>query len=270
MNNICLSVDLEFFYHTFAFQKSGSRKEDLKNFGYDGVDKILKLFKKYGVYSTFFTVGEIAETHPEIIERVVEYGHEIASHGLSHKSLVNILPKELEKELTKSKRILEKTSKQKIKGFRSPTLEINDKIIKIIEKVGYDYDSSFPTSIRIGNWYKNSLSTMKSGRLSEISNIGSKLYEFPVSSHPIVKLPISGFGIRFFGAGYVTASIKSLLKRKINPVIYFHPWEVSKIDKVKNIPWRVYFRTRESNLRRIEKIIKRFRNNCSFVPLNFN
>jgi allantoinase len=62
-----------------------------------GVWRILDLFKSYGFPLTTFTVAMAAERTPQIIERVLRDGHEVASHGLRWIDYHGV-PEELERE----------------------------------------------------------------------------------------------------------------------------------------------------------------------------
>src|SRR5688572_9326878 len=86
---------------------------------------ILDLFDIYKANATFFTIGYIAEKHPELIEEIVSRGHEIASHGYSHHSVKNMNVKEFEYDLKKSLEVLETISGEKVLGFRAPYCSIN-------------------------------------------------------------------------------------------------------------------------------------------------
>ena len=85
----------------------------------------LNSLKKYNVTATFFTLGYIADQHPELIEKIVSLGHEIASHGYSHHDLRKISGEILEDELKKSITSLEKISNEKVQGFRAPFFSIS-------------------------------------------------------------------------------------------------------------------------------------------------
>ena len=80
---------------------------------------ILDLFEKYNVSATFFTVGYIAEKHPELIEEVVSKGHEIGSHGYSHTNIKKMNRESFESDLLKSLEVLRRLSGENVLGFRA-------------------------------------------------------------------------------------------------------------------------------------------------------
>ena len=75
-----MSVDLEDFFCDLPFSQWSNYEERVIS----NTEFILKLFDKYNVSATFFTLGYIADKHPELIEKIVSHGHEIASHSYSH------------------------------------------------------------------------------------------------------------------------------------------------------------------------------------------
>ena len=111
-NNI-MTVDLEDYYCDLpisTWDKYESRVVKTTR-------TILDLFEEYKVNATFFTIGYIAEKHPELIEEVVSRGHEIASHGYSHPNVKKINVKEFESDLEKSIEVLEKDIRRKGYGI---------------------------------------------------------------------------------------------------------------------------------------------------------
>ena len=142
MNNI-MSVDLEDYFCDLPFSSWPNYTSRI----IQTTEMLLELLRKYNVTATFFTLGYIADQYPELIEKIVSLGHEIASHGYSHHDLRKISDEVLEDELKKSVASLEKISNEKVQGFRAPFFSISkhnlDKF-NIIKKY-FKYDSSiFP------------------------------------------------------------------------------------------------------------------------------
>jgi peptidoglycan/xylan/chitin deacetylase (PgdA/CDA1 family) len=107
---------------------------------YGHLENILDTLSNYGVSATFFISGTIAEKHPRIPQKICRHGHEIASHGYSHKNLSKVSYAEAKDEISKSIKILSKF--QEIKGFRAPFLIRNKATYLACEKLGLSYDSS--------------------------------------------------------------------------------------------------------------------------------
>jgi len=49
--------------------------------------RLLEIMEKYGVQATFFLMGKQIEKYPEIALRIAEKGHDIGSHGYSHRNM---------------------------------------------------------------------------------------------------------------------------------------------------------------------------------------
>ena len=255
-NHIVLSVDFELFSDTFAFQKLG-REWMYKENGETGIEKLLELFEKYGVKSTFFVVARLARTHKELLKKIRDNRHEIASHTVTHLPFSNGISDKTKREIKDSKEMLEKAINEGVIGFRAPAFRIDAKIAKRIEQSGYKYDSSVVPCWNIPGWYGSSNTPLHPFNVRRIyDNLNSELIEFPIAVNPLIRMPISGAWMRLFGIHYTMLGINSLLKKGAIPILYVHPWELVNLERIKGIPWRVYYRTGEQTFKMIEYIIK--------------
>lgn len=107
---------------------------------YRHLGNVLDTLSEYDVSGTFFITGTIAEKHPKIPQKICKRGHEIASHGYSHKNLSEASYVEAEDEISKSIKVLSRF--QDVKGFRAPFLTGNKATYLACEKLGLSYDSS--------------------------------------------------------------------------------------------------------------------------------
>jgi len=255
INHAVLSVDLEFFTDTFAFQKL-SRKWEYGEAGEAGVEKLLKLFEKHNIKSTFFVVSGHVESHKQLLNRIRNGGHEIASHTMTHRSLLNLTDMEILSEVCDSKKMLEDAISAEVLGFRAPAFGINTKIATAIEQSGYQYDSSVVPCLRIPGWYGFPRAPKQPFTIRELfPTVNSDLMEFPIAVNPVIRMPISGAWMRIFGIRYTMWGIKSLLRRGIVPVLHVHPWELVYLPRLRGIPWRAYYHTGAHTFKMIEQII---------------
>src|SRR6185503_4728768 len=88
-----------------------------------GLDPLIELLDRSGVRATFFVLGHEAERVPEVIRDLARRGHEIASHGWSHRFVYRQGPDEFRRELRRSKELLEELSGQPVIGYRAPFLD---------------------------------------------------------------------------------------------------------------------------------------------------
>src|SRR3989337_3086001 len=115
-----------------------------------GLQKILDLFEKYDIDATLFYEARTAQMLveegmdlPKLSER-----HEIACHSLKHEDFlgkvagISMKEKSIEKSIDKAKKILVKLFGREIKGFRAPYTRINRTVVKVLEQLGFQYDSS--------------------------------------------------------------------------------------------------------------------------------
>lgn len=111
----------------------------------EGMPALINLYKKYNIHSTFFYTGYIAEKFPEVVTMALGYGHEIASHGYTHKPDQSFDTLELNEQidhLLKSKTILERLSSQEVVSFRAPACRVNKDTPLALKNTGFKIDSS--------------------------------------------------------------------------------------------------------------------------------
>ena len=79
-------IDVEDYFQVSAFAPYIARStwDELPCRVEQNVDRILELLAERGVHATFFTLGWIAERYPQMVQRIVSGGHELASHGYAH------------------------------------------------------------------------------------------------------------------------------------------------------------------------------------------
>lgn len=222
-----LSIDVEDYFCVHNFSHCVRREEwDSIPLRLEApVNSLLDLFRRKGIEATFFVLGWVAERVPRLIASIEDAGHEIATHGYSHKLLTEMTPQEFEADLKRSLEILRGCVKQEIRGFRAPSFTITGKTmwaVPILEKYGIAYDSSvFP--IRYHPDYGMARSPLTAHK------IGEQLTEIPLSCVEIlgVRVPCSGGGYFRVLPYAVTKALFNTCNRSGRPVVfYLHPWEV--------------------------------------------
>ena len=111
----------------------------------EGMPALLDLYAKYNVKSTFFFTGYIANLVPDVVKMIINDGHEVASHGMSHikKNGFDVMPYEKQlRHLKESKDLLENISGQEVISFRAPALRVNNDTATALSEAGYLIDSS--------------------------------------------------------------------------------------------------------------------------------
>lgn len=98
--------------------------------------QILDILKEYDVKATFFCVGSNAELYPELIQREISEGHEVANHTYNHYHVSKLSGDELCKDILCCSQALERLSGRKIRLFRPPEGVCNETLKEICEEVG--------------------------------------------------------------------------------------------------------------------------------------
>ncbi|MEC8417115.1 MAG: XrtA system polysaccharide deacetylase, partial [Pseudomonadota bacterium] len=142
-----MTVDVEDYFQVSAFESivEQSDWDSLKLRVGDNTHRILDMFAQHNVKSTFFTLGWVAKRCPDVIKRIVDEGHELASHGLAHQRATTMSKQALFDDIKQSKDILEDISGTQIKGYRAPSFSINDSNVwayDILKELGFTYSSS--------------------------------------------------------------------------------------------------------------------------------
>lgn len=126
-----------------------------------GAPRLLDLFDKYDLKTTWFIPGHSIETFPKEMEMVVKAGHEVGAHGYSHENPIAMTPKQEEDVLIKSIQLIEELSGEKPRGYVAPWWEFSNVTNELLLKHGFKYDHSLmhrdftPYYVRVGDtWTK--------------------------------------------------------------------------------------------------------------------
>ncbi len=104
--------------------------------------RLLNLFKKYNLQTTFFIPGHSIESFPKEVMKIVEAGHEIGAHGYLHENPIAMTPTQEEAVLVKSIELIEKFSGKKPRGYVAPWWEMSNSTAALLLKYGFTYDHS--------------------------------------------------------------------------------------------------------------------------------
>lgn len=223
-----MSVDVEDYFQVSAFEKYIAREAwgDQECRVESNVDRILALFDRHGVKATFFTLGWIAERYPAMVRRMVEQGHELASHGWSHVRVTQQNPDEFRQDVVRTKAFLEDLSGQEIIGYRAASYSIgadNLWALDVLGETGHRYSSSiYPI--------KHDLYGMPDAPRFAFRPTDGDLVEFPVTT-----VRLGGRNLPCGGGGWFRlvpyAAMRMALQRvnavdRESVIFYFHPWEI--------------------------------------------
>ena len=224
-----MSIDVEDYFQVSAFA-SHIRREDwdcLPCRVERNVDVILGLLDEAGVMATFFTLGWIAERYPQVVRRIVDNGHELASHGYGHQRASELTPEQFRDDIGRAKRMLEDLGGVAVRGYRAPSFSINRKnwwAFEELENAGYEYSSSlYP--VRHDHY-----GMPEAPRLPHRPNGAGGILELPPTTLPLFgrNLPAAGGGwFRLLPYGLSRWMLRRVNTQEQAPcMFYFHPWEV--------------------------------------------
>lgn len=222
-----LTVDVEDYFQVSAFSAHVPRAS------WDGmecrvernVERVLELLADAGVHATFFTLGWVAERYPGMIRRIVDAGHELASHGYEHRRASDQGYGALLADLRLAKAVLEDTAGCAVVGYRAPSFSVGSRnawAFECIADAGYRYSSSVypirhdhygdPTAHRFAH------------------DVGKGLVELPIATVRFLRstLPAGGGGyFRLLPYGISRWSLRRINEVERQPAMfYFHPWEL--------------------------------------------
>ncbi|HWI41735.1 MAG TPA: polysaccharide deacetylase family protein, partial [Verrucomicrobiae bacterium] len=141
---LAVTVDVEDWFHVCAPHAPHPAQGAWRVL--ENVRKILLLLETRRARGTFFVLGSVAEALPSLVPLLKAAGHEIASHGYSHRLVTELGPDAFREEVRRTREILERQSGCSVKGFRAPRWSICRKktpwALEILREEGYVYDSS--------------------------------------------------------------------------------------------------------------------------------
>jgi polysaccharide deacetylase family protein (PEP-CTERM system associated) len=259
-----LSVDVEDWFQVGAFENTIDRSD------WDGLnrrveantDACLAMFANAGIKATFFTLGWVAHRHPALIRRIVEQGHELASHGWDHARVFTLTPEQFRDDLAKTRACLEDAGGTAVTGYRAPSFSIDKRTPwahPILAEVGYTYSSSVAPVVH------DHYGWPEAPRFAFAPVAGSEFLELPVTTAKLGGRTLAAGGGGFFRLlpyQFSRWAVRQVNAEAQSAIIYFHPWEIDPSQpRVANAPLRSKLR-HYTNLRvmaaKLERLIGDF------------
>lgn len=222
-----LTIDVEDYFQVSAFAPYIRRDDwDTRECRVErNVHRILDMLQTHRAKATFFTLGWIAERYPQIVQRIVAEGHELASHGYGHERASDQSPALFSADIERAKKLLEDLSGQVVQGYRAPSFSIgtgNLWAFDCLQSAGYRYSSSiYPIQ-------HDHYGMPDSPRFAY--QVRDGLLEIPVTTLRMMNrnLPSSGGG--YFRL--LPYQLSRWMLSQVNAgdreaaIFYFHPWEI--------------------------------------------
>lgn len=189
---------------------------------------ILEMLARRGIRGTFFVLGWIARKHPQIVRDIAAAGHEVASHGMSHRLVYTQTPEDFQRETRESKAMLEDQCQRPVTGYRAATYSITRRSLWALDVLcaeGYLYDSSiFPM-----RHDRYGIPDAEPAPHVMTTPGGNRLVEFPISvlRYGGATIPVAGGGyFRLFPYRFTRWALREINRRGGEFVFYMHPWEI--------------------------------------------
>ncbi len=264
-NRHIFSVDVEEYFQVNAFDAAVPRDrwDGLPSRVEGSVDLLLELLARHGAKGTFFTLGWVADRKPHLVRRIVEAGHEIASHSWWHRKVTSLTPAEFREDVRSSKARLEDASGRRVLGFRAPSFSIGPGVewaFDVLLEEGYRYDSSLFPIRRPGYGYPGA-----EPRPHLIHRAAGDLLELPLATTVLlgVRLPAAGGGyFRQLPYALTARAFREHEERAEPASFYIHPWEVDPDQprlSVSLLSRLRHYSGLRRTLPRLERLLARFR-----------
>ncbi len=233
MKKAVLTLDVEDWYHLDYFDR---RECNTNNSLLDGLDVYVELIESLSLPSSFFVLGEIAETKIDFFKDLVKSGHDVGSHGWNHIRPMTLEIDEFRADLQRSRDVMKEINGERGFGYRAPCFSLDRERLDIVRDSGFTYDSS---RIEFGNHpLYGSIDMHGYHKLSEAVYRSGEFMEFEATTLSVLgkNIPISGGGyLRLFPWLLMKTLISQYLKKNDLYVLYIHPFELSQL-QVPEVP----------------------------------
>lgn len=192
-----LTFDVEEWFH--LLDNDSTRSEiQWRNYEvriYENMERIFHILDETNTKATFFVIGWIAKTYPDIVKRIAEK-YEIGSHTMNHQLVWQQSKDEFKQDVKESIKRLEDLSGRKVEAFRAPGFSIRESegwAFDVLSECGIKYDCSiFPAHHAHGG-----MPSYPGNKPAIIKRNRYELKEFPITYKSI-----GNKHIIFSGGGY--------------------------------------------------------------------
>ncbi len=220
------TVDVEDWYQSSVDFDAPITERVVRN-----TERILAILDRRNVKGTFFVQGRVAETFPHLLQHLVAEGHEIQSHGYSHRPVNKMDRKELKVELELARKTVEDACGVQVTAFRAPDFTIDRENIwalEVLVETGFKVDSSiFP--MRTHRYGISGYPTVP--HWVQLPS-GASIMEVPVAiwSSGKIRLPVAGGGYFRLIPGIILERFFASMMIRQPVIVYCHPYEFNAHD----------------------------------------
>lgn len=237
---ILLSFDTEEFDVPREHGVDYSLEEGMK-VSVTGTNRILDVLQRNGVRATFFCTGNFAEHAPEVMQRIMDEGHEVACHGVDHW-------RPADTDFARSKEIVERITGRTVYGYRQPRMF--PVLESEIRRVGYRYNSSLNPAFIPGRYM----------HLTEPRTWFMKdgVMQIPASVTPWLRFPLFWLSLHNLPQWLYHWLTRRTLSHDGYFVTYFHPWEFYELKEHPELkmPFIIRNHSGQQMMERLDSLIK--------------
>lgn len=224
-----LTINLEDYFQAGVFHRYISPRNwyRFESRLQQNTEDTLALLEEHQTKATFFVLGWIADRYPELVRRIADSGHEIASRGFLHQPLLKLTETARREDLVRSKELLEDTVGRAVTGFRLSDGWLTRRdlwFLNEVQEAGYHYDSSLMPRRR--DFCRQPWRRL----IHEHQCRNGSLLEIPPSTWPVsgAWMPIAGGNyLRQLPEPLMQTAVGQWLEKETSPfVMYFQVWEL--------------------------------------------
>ena len=144
-STVCLSFDFDALSVWFGYERTTPAMLNRGEYGARvGVPRVLDLLDTHGVRATFFVPGHTLESFPEETRSILDRGHELAHHSYAHVDPSHQSAAEERADMERALAAFEAIGVRPL-GYRSPSGDLSEATLELVEEHGFLYDSSLMT-----------------------------------------------------------------------------------------------------------------------------
>ncbi|WP_428531262.1 XrtA system polysaccharide deacetylase [Rhodopila sp.] len=235
-----MTVDVEDYFQVQAFAHCIDRSDwtSFPSRVEANTNRILDQFAAAGIAATFFTLGWVAQRCPALIRRIVDDGHELASHGWDHTRVDRQDPETFRSDIRRTRTLLEDIGGASVTGYRAATFSIGARnmwAFPILRQEGYRYSSSI-------NPIRHDLYGMPDAPRLPFRPDPDGVIELPMTTLRLAgrNWPCSGGGyFRLLPTVLYRAGLTRINRHGQPGIFYFHPWEIDPAQpRIRNAGWK--------------------------------
>ncbi len=220
-------------------------------------EELAALTTRLGVRGTVFVLGEVVESHPDLVRRLADAGHEIALHGHRHTALPELTTQEMRRDIEAGKALIEAVTDAPCVGYRAPFFSLvpsSRDVVGVLADLGFVYSSSvLPVANPQFGW----------------PGAPTTPFRWPegVVELPVPVCTVAGRGIPYLGGTYLrvlpNAFVELGRRRGRGQLLwtYCHPYDLDAaepfavIDRLGYAQSRLLWLRRGSMLAKLEKLV---------------